>query len=162
MAKIKRRKLSWQASASPQTIGYKFYWSQEGPVDYGSNSQYLGQVTEIILPDQIPDFKPSTGALEIGLTAVDELGNESDIANLATPFHFMAPEAPTGLTLEPVKKKIAADNILELKDKAVNPHLNSFDSADRSTSNFDSEPANSSNNIFTDPDITLSEEDLEL
>jgi hypothetical protein len=30
MAKLKKRILRWQASSSPQVIGYKLYWSESG------------------------------------------------------------------------------------------------------------------------------------
>ncbi|MDJ0783484.1 MAG: hypothetical protein QNJ22_16020 [Desulfosarcinaceae bacterium] len=162
MAKIKKRKLCWQASASPQTIGYKLYWSQEGPVTYASTSEFLGQVTEIILPDGIPNFKPTTGSLEIGLTAVDELGNESDIATLTAPFHFMAPATPTGLKLKSVAKEVEDDNVLELKDKAVGPISSRSGSRDTSISTYRNDQHKAADKVLTDDDLTLSEEDLKL
>lgn len=102
MAKMKRRRLSWKASESPQVVGYKLYWSEGGDVTYDSKSIKLGNVTAVILPDQVASFKPGNGPLEIGLTAVDELGNESDMITVSAPYQFSVPEAPGGLKIENV------------------------------------------------------------
>jgi len=102
MAKMKRRRLSWKASESPQVVGYKLYWSEGGEVNYDSYSVQLGNVTAVILPDHVASFKPGNGPLEIGLTAVDELGNESDMITVSAPYQFSVPEAPGGLKIEKV------------------------------------------------------------
>lgn len=102
MAKVKKRRLSWRASASPQVVGYKLYWSMEGGVTYNSTSAQLGNVTAVILPDDVANFKPGNGPLEIGLTAVDELGNESDMITVSAPYQFSVPEAPGRLKIETV------------------------------------------------------------
>ena len=100
MAKVKKRRLSWRASGSPQVVGYKLYWSMEDGVTYNSPSAQLGNVTAVILPDDVTSFKPGNGPLEIGLTAVDELGNESDMITVSAPYQFSVPEAPGGLKIE--------------------------------------------------------------
>ena len=100
MAKIKKRKLSWIESGSSQVIGYKLYWSENGVVDYDSESVMLGNVTEIVLPDDVESFKPNGGSVEFGVTAVDELGNESDMITLQAPYQFNVPEPPDDLYLQ--------------------------------------------------------------
>ena len=40
--------------------------------------------------------------MELGVVAVDHIGNESDMAKLSAPFDFTAPEAPTGLAVETI------------------------------------------------------------
>lgn len=104
MAKIKRRLLRWKASTSPQVVGYKLYWSSDGGVDYNSNSVKLGNVNEIILPDDVPDFAHVAGPIELGIAAIDEVGNESDLVTLKTPFQFAVPQAPSDLWLETLKR----------------------------------------------------------
>ena len=94
MAKIKRRKLKWMASDSSQVVGYKLYWSENGAVEYDSQCAILGNVTEIILPDDVSSFTPNGGSIEFGITALDELGNESDIITLKAPYQFNVPKAP--------------------------------------------------------------------
>lgn len=100
MAKIKKRKLQWTASQSPQVVAYKLYWAQGEKVGYESPNASLGNVTEVVLPDDVEDFKPEAGPVEFGVTAVDELGNESDLVTVAAPHQFNAPQAPEELWIE--------------------------------------------------------------
>ena len=104
MAKIKKRKLIWEPSTSPNIIGYKLYWAEEGEVSYDSPSALIGNVTELILPEQVPSFPIAKGAIELGITAVNEMGNESDMIKFAAPFQFSAPEAPVGPRIETLKE----------------------------------------------------------
>ena len=100
MAKIKRRRLKWIASDSSQVVGYKLYWSENGEVNYDSQGVMLGNVTEIVLPDDVKSFTPNGGPIEFGVTAVDELGNESDMVTLTAPYQFNVPKAPDDLYLQ--------------------------------------------------------------
>jgi hypothetical protein len=103
MAKIKKRRLSWLASSSSQVIGYKLYWCEAGEVNYDSNCVTLGNVTEVILPDDVESFTPACGPIELGISAVDELGNESDMVTVMAPYHFCVPKAPKDLHIETLK-----------------------------------------------------------
>lgn len=100
MAKIKKRTLHWKPSPSPQVAGYKLYWSETGSVDYDSDCVKLGNVTEIVLPDGVEAFAHISGPVELGISAVDELGNESDLITIKTPYQFKVPQAPAELRLE--------------------------------------------------------------
>ena len=100
MAKIKRRRLKWVASNSSQVVGYKLYWSENGDLNYDSQWAMLGNVTEIVLPDDVKSFTPNGGPIEFGITAVDELGNESDMVTLTAPYQFSVPKAPDDLYLQ--------------------------------------------------------------
>ena len=100
MARMKKRKLCWKASGSSQVVGYKLYWSTAGGVNYQSSCAEVGNVTEVILPDEVETFAPGSGPTEFGLTAVDELGNESDMVTLKAPYQFNVPEAPEDLYLQ--------------------------------------------------------------
>ena len=104
MAKLKKRKLRWHASSSPQVIGYKLYWAECGDVNYSSNQALLGNVTEIVLPDDVDAFKPGDGQIEFGITSVDELGNESDMITLKAPYQFSVPKAPQNLKMEKLEQ----------------------------------------------------------
>jgi len=99
MAKIRKRKLRWTKSSSPQIVGYKLYWSENEEVNYDSECVKLGNVTEIVLPDDVSSFKSNGGLIEFGITAIDEIGNESDMVTLRAPYQFTVPEAPTELYL---------------------------------------------------------------
>lgn len=105
MAKIKRRKLCWTASDSPQVVGYKLYWAQGNEkLSYESLSEKLGNVTEIVLPDEVETFVPQNGPVAFGITAIDELGNESDLMTITAPYQFNAPKAPAEFWIEDAEK----------------------------------------------------------
>jgi hypothetical protein len=104
MAKIKKRKLIWEPSISPNVIGYKLYWAEEGKVNYDSPCAMIGNVTEVVLPEQVPSFPIVKGSIELGITAVNEIGNESDMIIVAAPFQFSTPDAPMGPKFEALKE----------------------------------------------------------
>ena len=51
-------------------------------------------------PDTIPSFPLIDSEVEIGVTAVNEAGNESDMAKCTATFQFTVPEAPKDLKIE--------------------------------------------------------------
>jgi hypothetical protein len=115
MAKIKKRKLSWKASPSEQTKGYKLYWAHQGELGYDSDCEYLGPVTQVIIPDGLSTFTPRTGPFEFGIVAVDDSDNESDMATITVPFHFIAPQAPDEILMEGA----SADEATQLKNEKI-------------------------------------------
>lgn len=104
MAKIKKRRLVWEPSKSSSVIGYKLYWAEEGELNYDSPYTMIGNVTEVLLPEQVPSFPIMNGSIQLGLTAINEIGNESDMIILPAPFQFSVPEAPTSPRLEPAEE----------------------------------------------------------
>ncbi len=104
MAKIKKRKLIWEPSTSPNVIGYKLYWAEEGEVNYDSPSAMIGNINEVVLPGQVPSFPVVKGSIELGITAVNEMGNESDMMIVAAPFQFSTPDAPADPKFEVLKE----------------------------------------------------------
>ncbi len=100
MGRVKRKKVSWQPSVSVDVTSYRLYWSKIGEVNYDSDHADLGNVTEVILPDDLPSFPLVEGNIELGVTAIDQGGNESDIITLTEYFNFTVPEAPQNLEVE--------------------------------------------------------------
>jgi hypothetical protein len=100
VAKIKKRRFRWHPSSSPTVIGYKLYWSEQAGVGYHSDCAFIGNVTEVILPGQVTSFPEAGRPVELGITAVNEIGNESDMATFAVPFQFSVPDPPSSLSLE--------------------------------------------------------------
>ena len=100
MGKIRTKKLRWEPAAGEETAKYKLYWSENGEVNYSSNFAEVGAVTQVILPDDIPSFPHMAGNLELGITAVNQAGNESDITKISAYFDFTVPEAPKSLVVE--------------------------------------------------------------
>ena len=107
MPKLKPRMLRWRASDSAQVAFYKLYWAEQGGVGYDSDHAVVGNVTEVILPDGVEAFTPGNGPVEFGLTAVDELGNESDMVRLNAPYQFSVPSPPEDFHIAPVESAAA-------------------------------------------------------
>ena len=123
MAKIKKRRLKWTPSSSSQVVGYRLYWSDHGDVNYDSHCITLPNVTEIVLPDGIDSFTPAGGPVVFGITAVDELGNESDMTTLVAPYQFNVPQAPEDLYLQ----KLDDFGITVHQDDKVDYYLTSLE-----------------------------------
>jgi len=51
--------------------------------------------TELIIPDEWPEFPTEPGTYHIGITSRDDLGNQSDPLLLSGRFKFFAPPAPS-------------------------------------------------------------------
>jgi len=100
MGKIKQKKLRWEPAAGEESAKYKLYWSENGTLDYTSSFAEVGAVTQVILPDDIPSFPRVAGSLELGIAAVNQAGNESDITKISAYFDFTVPEAPKSLVVE--------------------------------------------------------------
>jgi hypothetical protein len=98
--KIKRKRIRWHRVPSIEVIRYRLYWSLEAEVDYDSQYLELGDVTEAILPDDIPSFPLITGTLHLGITAFSKAGNESDMTKTRASLDFVVPEAPRQIWLE--------------------------------------------------------------
>lgn len=100
MAKIRRYKLTWEASKSKNITGYKIYWSNSESINYDSKSIDVGNVTEVILSS---DITSSGNMVMFGVVAIDTDGNESDINRLDKPYQFHIPHAPEQLSLRPME-----------------------------------------------------------
>jgi len=100
MGKIKKKRIRWQPSTSNDVINYRLYWSNHGELNYNSTHTDLGNVTEVILPDDIASFPLESGNIELGVSAINQSGNESDITKFSAYFNFTVPDAPQGLELE--------------------------------------------------------------
>jgi len=99
MARMKKFKLSWKPSESDLLVGYKLYWSINGPVNYSSNSIKLSKINELDMPDIVVRRALSGESIYLGISAVDEMGNESDIRTLSEPYNFSVPQAPESFAL---------------------------------------------------------------
>jgi hypothetical protein len=91
-ARAKRLRIRWNSSSSTDVKGYikgyRLYWSVNIGVSYDSNFAEVGNVTEVILPDDVPLFPAVAGEIELGVTAVNHTGNESDMAKISVPSEF--------------------------------------------------------------------------
>jgi Tfp pilus assembly protein PilZ len=102
VAKVRKKRVRWNASTDPSVSGYKLYWAIDAGVNYDSEFKEIGNVTEVVLPDDIPSFPLIAGDVEIGVTAVNSIGNESDMAASSARFDFTVPDAPTDVVVEDI------------------------------------------------------------
>jgi Tfp pilus assembly protein PilZ len=98
MGKIRKRTVRWEPSTDARK--YRLYWSVQGPVGYESDFVELENNTTVILPDEVPSFPKITGNIELGITAVNAVGSESDITIARVYVDFTVPKAPKALTVE--------------------------------------------------------------
>ena len=95
MAKIATKVLAWGASPDTSVVSYEVLWCvPPALIDYTSPNVNVGNVTQVTLP--LAGMPTINGNLTIGVAAVDDVGNLSDIMSATFPFRFQAP-APPGL-----------------------------------------------------------------
>lgn len=100
MSKVLSTKVSFPPSESPDVVGYKLYLeTAPNPVTYSSPSFDLGNKTEVFISD-LPGMDQIDGTYNIGVSAVDDAGNESDLKVIeGVSLDFFAPAAPADLQL---------------------------------------------------------------
>jgi len=98
MGKVRKRTVRWEPSTDAKK--YRLYWSVQGPVGYESNFVEIEDKTVVALPDEVASFPKIAGNIELGITAVNAAGNESDITVARVYVDFTVPEAPKVLTVE--------------------------------------------------------------
>ena len=106
MGRVTKKKLSWEASPSPAVKGYRVYWEVGKRVDYDSTFADVGEVKELVLPDDIPSFPLVAGQMEIGITSLSRSGNESDMLFLSIFVDFTRPDVPVNVKLEDMEEEI--------------------------------------------------------
>jgi len=100
MAKLIGLKIKFQASASPDVVTNNLYYAQSpGVVDYDSTHVDVGNVKDeegfvnVNLGEHLSGLD---GIYNIGIAAVDDVGNEADMSKANDlPLDFQAPE-PVG------------------------------------------------------------------
>ena len=103
MAKVKQYQITWTKSESIDVVGYKIYYVPEGEeLNYGSPNVTVGDVDSVLIPVDVPEFPLVDGSYTIGLSSIDDVGNESDIITKTVPFDLVAPAAPSGLEVTPL------------------------------------------------------------
>ncbi len=98
--KVKNVTLSFPASGSQDVVGYKLYMeTSPSPVTYTSPSFDLGNNTSVDM-STLPGISTTDGVYNLGITAVDDAGNESSFSLISeVPLDFLAPDAPGEVTI---------------------------------------------------------------
>lgn len=97
---VKNVTLSFPASGSPDVVGYKLY-AEEVPnaVTYDSESVDLGNNTTVDL-STLPMMTTKDGTYNVGITAVDDAGNESSMSVVNdVALDFTEPDPPGVITI---------------------------------------------------------------
>jgi DNA-binding NarL/FixJ family response regulator len=101
--RVLKRRIWWKSVAEASSYGVyvskdrtllepdHFSW-EETP---GIISKPVIGKTELIIPDEWPEFPTEPGTYHIGITSRDDLGNQSDPFLLSGAFKFFAPPAPS-------------------------------------------------------------------
>jgi len=99
MPKLKDMILTFPPSGSPDVVGYKLYVQlANDPVTYDSESWDLGLNTSIDIAT-LPGMTTKDDIYNMGVTAVDEAGNESSFSLISdVPLDFVAPDPPGPLS----------------------------------------------------------------
>ena len=100
MAKVKDVTMSFPASGSPDVVGYKLY-IEEVPADVSYTSQAfdLGNNTSVNL-STLQGMTTQDGMFNLGVTAIDDAGNESSMTVINNvPLDFEAPNPPGEITI---------------------------------------------------------------
>jgi hypothetical protein len=103
MAFIRKRRIWWEPV--PEATGYMVYVSRDR-TDFDPNhfswestpgivSKLVNGKTELIIPDDWPEFPSEPGTYYIGITSRDEVGNQSDPFLSFGLFKFLASPAPS-------------------------------------------------------------------
>lgn len=101
MARIKPKTISWNPSESQDVVAYRVYAKPDDGALFGYDAQHI-ETAEVIIyaPDDFPEGTFETeGDYLIGVSAVDDAGNESDITEVAHPFDLNPPKPVTGLAV---------------------------------------------------------------
>jgi hypothetical protein len=113
MPLIRRRLIWW--NPVPSTNSYMVYASKDSTTFDSANFLWeatpgiiyklvIGK-TEIIIPDEWPEFPGEPGTYHIGITSKDEVGNQSDPFLLSGLFKFIPPPPPLRGGIESKEEK---------------------------------------------------------
>jgi CheY-like chemotaxis protein len=100
---VLKRRIWWEPV--PEASSYRLYVSKDRALlepDHFSWETTPGIIsktvigkTEVIIPDEWPEFPTEAGTYHIGITSRDDLGNQSDPFLLSGAFKFYAPPPPS-------------------------------------------------------------------
>ena len=102
MPLIRKRRIWWDPV--PEAASYVVYISKDDKIHdpakflWGNTPDIVSKPvigkTEVIVPDEWPEFPKEPGIYYIGITSRDHVGNQSDPLFLSGLFKFLAPPSP--------------------------------------------------------------------
>ena len=101
MAIIKKKTITWDASPDPDVVAHHIYVEpadQELQQGISPHARVDMPTLAMVAPDEFPpDTFLEDMDYKIGISAIDDVGNESDMVILEHPFDFVAPAAPSNI-----------------------------------------------------------------
>ena len=101
--KVIKKKIRWDAGTAPDITAHRVYVEKDPTIPTYTSvfAEILVPQTYVVVPDDFPvgTFDEDTTYI-MGVSSVDDVGNESDIITVSSPFDFVAPDAPTNITIE--------------------------------------------------------------
>lgn len=101
--KVIKKKIRWDAGTAADIVAHRIYVEKDPTVPtYGSVYVEIQMPqTYVVVPDDFPAETFNEDVVYIvGISSVDDVGNESDIITVSSPFDFVAPDAPTNIVVE--------------------------------------------------------------
>jgi hypothetical protein len=99
---VRKRRIWWESV--PEAAAYVVYVSKDNAkfdpnhfsweMTPGIICKPVTGKTELIIPDEWPEFPMEPGTYHIGITSRDEVGNQSDPFLSSGPFKFLPPPPP--------------------------------------------------------------------
>ena len=106
MAEVIKKYLRWTPSTSDDVIGVEIYCSEpNGNVTLLSQRWRFDKGTPqfdnavVTIPDDLAGFPQIEATYELGVMAIDDVGNKADMAVISGPFDFDAPAPVTDLRI---------------------------------------------------------------
>jgi hypothetical protein len=119
MPLIHKRRIWWEPV--PGAKEYVVYVSlEEKPIDltgfsWEETSSMISKLvvdkTELIIPDEWPEFPAQSGTYHIAVTSRNEVGNQSDPLLLSGVFNFIAPTSPARGGIESIANTQPEDQL---------------------------------------------------
>ena len=101
MAKIIKKKIKITPSEVPDLVAHRVYVAfaiEEVTYDSPMVEVPMPKL-ELVIPDEFPGFPLNDTNYKIGVSGVDDMGNEGDMTIIEAPFDFDAPPVPDGVEI---------------------------------------------------------------
>jgi hypothetical protein len=92
-------------------LRYRVYWAIGESVGYGSQFIEFDNVTEVILPDDVKPFPMKGRNVQLGVSSINEAGNESDITKLDVHLDCSVPDASKNLHILDLDRVSSSKNL---------------------------------------------------
>lgn len=102
MPKVIKKNIRFMVSTDVDVVAHRVYVAANpDALDFTSPMAEVPMPEDkVLVPDNFPGFPLRDTDYQIGVTSVDDVGNESDMTVIQHPFDFSAPSAPSQVWVE--------------------------------------------------------------